>query len=481
MPGVKAQYTPPGADKDVDQRADDERTKRTAAIDQAFAYYHGEQKLPLKTKDNVILNVNAQALDDMVEFLGVPRLELPGGVEREPATNDAGERVFETRKSDDQVQLEQWWDDHDLAEFLADLALSGFIAGHVFVRLYVDATDRVAAALLDPRTLTVFWDANNPRRLLWYRMSWIDGETALRQDIVPNSLLQSVPDLWTDGLDPLGWTILEYRHARAGWQLAGRDAWEFTFPPIVEWKNRHAPHSYYGRGDVKVALNDAINFVASNTSKIIKHHGGPQTVVTGGRLPDDVDSGPGTVIEITEPEAKVFNLEMQSDLGSSLAFLALLRESFFSEVRVVDLATIKDRLGQITNFGVRMLFIRMVNMLTTRRRLYGKGLAEISRRALALQGVEVARVNVTWPDLLPVDRRELVDTLEKESDLGVVSKQTMTEDLGRDFEIEQERRAEEGDDDRQAEADRLARIAERGGLMMDRDDADGAPMQRGQA
>lgn len=457
MPGVAAQYT--GPDKTIDELADAEREERRKWIDQAFAYYEGAHKLALKNEPDgsnasVTLNISGQALDDMVEFVGVPRLEIPGGVLREPGADGK----LTTLKSDEQLQLEAWWEEQELPEFLSDVLLSGYAAGHTFVRLYVDDDDGVQVALLDPRMVTVFWDATNIKRLLWYRLEWMQGDERRRQDIVPGWLLAE---------GGAGWLILEYAMKKGGakWEEAGRDDWPFDFAPIVEGKNRHAPHAYYGRGDVKPKSNDAINFAASNVAKILKHHAGPQTVLTGGTLGDDVTTGPGTVLEIPDPNAKLFNLEMQSDLQSSLAFLDKLEARLFSEMRVVDLATIKDKLGQITNFGVKMLFVRMTNMLTTRRRLYGKLMTELSRRSLLIQGIAVEKVTATWAEMLPVNRLELVNTLKGEKELGVLSEQTAAEDLGRNYDSELERKDEEQANTVDAQANVLVKMGERGMLQ----------------
>jgi hypothetical protein len=455
MPGVMAEYK--GPDKTIDELADHEREARRKVIDQAFAYYEGEHKLALKNEPDgsnasVILNISGQALDDMVEFIGVPRLEIPGAVVREPGADGK----LTTFKSEEQESLEAWWEDQELAEILADVFLSGFAAGHTFVRLYIDQDNSTQVALLDPRMVTVFWDATNIKRTLWYRLEWMIGDERRRQDIVPG---------WLVGGE--GWQIIEYAMKKGGakWEQVGQDPWPYPFAPVVEWKNRHMPHSYYGRGDVMPKRNDAINFAASNIQKINKHHAAPQTVLTGGSLGDEVETGPGTILEIPDPEAKLFNLEMQSELQSSLQFLDKLEARLFSEMRVVDMATIKDKLGQITNFGVRMLFVRMTNMLTTRRRLYGKGITEISRRAMTIMGTEVAQVTDIWPEMLPVNRLELVNTLKTEKEIGVLSEQTAAEDLGRDYDSERERREEETANGDDAVARQMERLGTRGMLQ----------------
>ncbi len=447
MPAISPSYPldDPVARTLVDQLGDDERVRRKADIDRAFAYYEGRHRLPLRTEpdgsnSSVVLNLVGQALDDMVDFMGTPRLEIPGAITR--AAGEDG-RLLITR-ADDQRLLDDWWQRHGLAEFVVDLTLSGFIAGHVFVRLHLDADGQPAADLLDPRAVTVFWDSANIHRPLWYRLTWQSGDSLLHQDIVPNRLLpleRRAPGSAADG-----WQILEYESLNgAVMTLRAQDAWNAPFAPIVEWKNRHAPHQYYGRADARLDLNDAVNFTASNVGKILRHHAGPQTIVTGARLDERTRTGPGTIINDLPADAKVYNLEMQSDLASSLAYLDKLEARFFSAMQVVDLGTVKDRLGQITNFGVRMLFIRMTNLIAARRRLYGKGLSAVSSAVMALYGRPVADIDALWPDMLPANRLEQVQALAQERALGLVSRQTASADLDRDFDAEQARLAAEPD------------------------------------
>lgn len=457
MPAVSG-YNP---DVSIDNDIISERTARLREIDRAWAYYYGDHDLPLKVTrhdDNIIHNLNGQALDDMVSMMGIPRVEVAGGTQREP---DAAGNLVTTR-TPSQEFLDRWWAMHDMAEFMTDMALAGFVAGHVFVRLYWQASQNVEmpamprAALLDARSVVACWDEADVREVLWYRISWKQAGRDRRQDIVRGDLLEDGP--------AQGWVILEYvyRTNPTGWELVARDDWEFPFAPIVEWKNAKRPHQYYGRSDVRTRMNDGLNRVSSNTSKIIRHHAGPQTVVTGATLPDSIEAGPGNILELPNAEAKMYNLEMASDLGSSLEYMKMLRQAFFGEARVVDLATIGDKLGQITNFGVRMIFSRMVDLLTERRRLYGRGIEEISRRVLLMMGMAADDVTILWEKMLPQNVLEQLQALSIEAQIGTLSKQTIATELGRDFEQELERVQEEQVRGGEAVANTLVALGQRG-------------------
>lgn len=455
MPAVEAKYQKP-VESSMGDPASQEFRARKDEIDLYWKYYDGDQKLPLKIKkgqdENIILNHCGEAIDDLVDFFGdePPTIQLPGGFDRQ---KQADGTLVETR-SDEQVMLDEFWDDNDIEEFIINLGLSGFVSGHNYVRQLVfdDGAERyVRNALIDPRTIQVFWSENNYNAPLWYRLSWNNGDEARRQDIVPVNL-PGVSDV-VMGVDPEAkWLVIEYvqKKGSPNFEIADDgnaiDAWGYDFPPILDWKNGYAPYQYYGKSDLKsaVKLNDAINFVASNTGKIIKFHASPKTVITGTEGHEFVEAAPDSVYTMEAKDAKVTNLEMQSDLSSSMNYQDKLEASFFTKMGVVSMSNTKDKLGPMTNFTVRMVFLKTIKRTQRKQTTYGKAIAELSRRALVLMGVEDAVLpTVTWSDPLPVNRLELLTAAEKEQSIGTVSKQTLSEELGRDYTTEQVQIAEE--------------------------------------
>ena len=449
MPAIPVTYRP--QDRAINELGDQERSQRQTTIDRAWAYRDGNFAPPLRVEpgqrdDNILLNLCGQMIDDKVSFIGVPdRIEIPGGVDR--VRSDSGE--LQAAISPVQALVNRFWAVNDLSTFVPDVLESGMVSGHAFMRLHHDAAlpDTPLVSLLDPRWVTVFWDASSPRRTLFYRLDWQQGNRAMRQDIVPAWLLnlnddESAPRFDTSG----GWVMIEYQQRGSGWEEVLRESWPYPFAPIVQVKNKHRPHAYYGVDDLRHArLNDAVNFVASNTGRILKFHAHPKTIITGADLNQIEATAVDQLWSIPNPEAQVQNLEMQSDLASSMGMLDFLSAAFYRESRLVDLSSIKDRIGQLTNFGLRTLYSDQIDDAQAKRRVYGTGIAEVTRRALWMMGVAIdAAPRPIWPDLLPVDRRELVATLTAEQALGIASRQTIAEDLGRDPLAEGERIAEEG-------------------------------------
>jgi hypothetical protein len=260
------------------------------------------------------------------------------------------------------------------------------------------------------------------------------------------------------------------RSGGAEWQVTNDVAWPFDWAQIIDWQNLPDPRSYYGDWDLtNPQLNDALNFVASNTQRIIRYHAHPRTIGTGFRMADmQQDASVDAFFTVASPDAKINNLEMQSDLASSMGYMQQLQAQFWAEHRGVDLTSIKDRLGQLTNFGLRVLFGDALDKLDTKRELYGMGLQAVNRRTLELLGYGPDNLtDIVWQDAMPTNALEEVQVEQAKLDMGIESKQTAAMALGLDWEQEQERM----EDEQQGQADlgtMLLSAFERGNTQVER-------------
>jgi hypothetical protein len=232
----------------------------------------------------------------------------------------------------------------------------------------------------------------------------------------------------------------------ANWQLVSDVIWPYDFAPIVDWQNLPNYLGYYGKTDLtSLEINDAINFTASNINMILKHHAHPKTIGTGVRNDQVKETAVQGFWSIESPDAKVYNLEMQSDLSASMNFLAFLRSEFFSQQRAVDAQSVKDKIGQLTNFGLRVLFSDAIQKNATKQLLYGYGIKELVYRSLILMGVSIDpnTIDVDFQDPMPVNDKENSERVKLELESGVISKKTASEQLGYDWEEQAAELAEE--------------------------------------
>jgi hypothetical protein len=116
-----------------------------------------------------------------------------------------------------------------------------------------------------------------------------------------------------------------------------------------------------------------------------------------------------------------------------------LRQTLFDISRTVDISSMADKLGALTNFGLRVLYGDALAKLNTKRELYGDALLEINRRLLALANMDTEPGELVWPEALPSDQREESEVLARDLELRLVSKQTVSGKRGYQWETEMER------------------------------------------
>lgn len=444
----------------VEEAGDKERKARAKEIDTRRAWYMGHhpdplKPLPDKLNDNIKYNLVGRGIDKENEFIGHPeRLEVEGGVTETRAEDGTPRRESST----EQDIIDALFDRFDDA--FAEIKLVGMVDGHVFLKLYADDDGLWQYSLLDTRIVTVYWEKGrgSRARALWYRCQWKDGDDTYRQDIVPVSVIEGAQ---TDAYGrividyALGWRVIDYKQPYQGtkWEQKAVDDWPYPFPPVLDRRNKSQPFQYYGAPtltDSLIELNHAANFIASNTARIIKFHAHPRTIGVGVN-PEEVNATSIDGFFTVGEGSEVFNLEMQSDLASSMNMLQEVKAQFFAQLRVVDQSSIKDRLGQVTNFGLRTLYSDQIELTEELRDVYGELACEAVARMAWLENAPVNKPKAIWGDPLPVNRLELLQAAEIELRLGTTSKETLREDLGRDAELEAQRLADEQRED----ADRM--------------------------
>ena len=409
--------------EDLDQlhkAANDEYLARSMAIGKRQEYYNGNHKKwlidPLTkkpTSQNVTVNVTQKIVDQSVSMLFGGDLVIKTG-------NDALDAVVEAME------------DYNFDEaFYTSLAASGSIGGHCYVKIMQDESG-IRWVMLNPSLVSVFWSPSDLRDVIAYKIQWSEGATEYRQDIIK---------------DGATWIMRDLQREKSGqWKITNDQVWEYEFAPIVDWQNLPNFTGYYGKSDLTaLELNDAINFVSSNINAILYYHAHPRTIGTGVRADQVKQTAVNGFYAIENNDAKVYNLEMESDLSSSQSYLAFLRNEFFSQQRAVDIQSVKDKVGQLTNFGLRVLFSDAIQKNATKQILYGYGIKELIYRSLVIAGanVEARNINVEFVDPMPVNDLENANRIKTQIESGITSRQTGAEEMGYDWITEASRMASE--------------------------------------
>lgn len=402
-------------------------------------YYYGTQRKQIKTRpgqadDNLVLNFVQLVVERSISMMfgnGIT-FRLPGNPEDQ-----------------NQLYVNGAWAANHQSILLHKIAQLGSLSGTCYLKIVPDAVQYKGTVypklvMLDPALMTIDTDTEDIDTVTRYTMRFV--VSGPRGDVARKEVTERVV---TDMGIVTGWKISDWYSSQGTggrWVLDREYDWPFDFAPIVHWQNLPNAGSIYGRSDVEdiIDLQDRINFIASNISKIIRYHAHPKTWGRNVGQKTDANWGPDEMVIFTSPDATVQNLEMQSDLASSQQYLVALRQALFDIARTPDFTSVKDKLGALTNFGLRVLFQDALAKIHTKQELYGEALEEINRRMLIIANIEPADGGeVIWPEVLPSQESEQIAGLAFDLQNGLVSKQTASVARGYTWEDEQERIEEE--------------------------------------
>ena len=259
------------------------------------------------------------------------------------------------------------------------------------------------------------------------------------------------------------WTIDEYQSSDATnghWKKVKTTKWDYDFAPIVTCQNLININDVWGLPDITselIGLQNQYNFGCSNRNKLIRYYAQPlrwsvglNNAETAGRVVDgkkqkqsgdDLGIAPDKMIKFNNGGngEGLYQLEGLGDLTAVNTSLDTHRMNMFTVSRTVDITTMYDKVGQLTNFGLRVIYQDALQKNETKRQLYGDFLQEINRRLLILSNMGEAECELTWPDPLPENEKEETEFLEADLRMGVCSKQTAAEKRGYKWEDEKKR------------------------------------------
>lgn len=411
----------------------EEKSERRALTERARSYRQGVQARQIRTKigypdDNLVVNFISLVVDRAVSML------VGYGVE------------FDMDDEARAEYIDQVWDANREEQLLHRLALLGAESGTCYVKIIPDGiVSRVTGQPLprliaiDPAWMTIDTSPEDWEQVIRYTIKYtvtgLDGREMARKEVIEQ-----------DG-DTGMWVVTDYQAGvmtQGQWQQTDQQPWPYEFAPMLHWQNLPSVSSSYGQPDITddlIALQDRINFIAGNISKIIRFAAHPVRIGKGVGSADTLEMGVDKMLRIGK-DADIYNLEMQGDLASSQAYLQYLQRELFAISRTVDLDSLTDKMGQLTNFGLRVLYTDALAKLGTKRELYGDALVELNYRILRLAGYTGAQADggkVIWPDILPVNEAEQLQAAKTKLELGVASKETVSTELGYDYESERER------------------------------------------
>lgn len=395
-------------------------------LKQKREYYSGDQPKqirvrPGKTDDNIIVNLVGLAVDRSLSHL------LAGGV---TFVLPEGEEAQDEYLSD-------LWECNRQSVLLYNAALMAAVYGTGYIKIIPDGTSDLYTGeilprlvALNPEYLTIATDPQDAEKVLRYVVEYVVGDTGYRE--ITRRTGSEDYEIPPETVDDT-WVVENYITDKGGkWKLVDKYEWPYTFPPIVHWKNLPSINNVYGSSDIDdiLGIQDKDNFTVSNIQKMVRLQAHRQLWGRNLGKDDLVDIGPDKLIKLTGTESELGVLDIQSDIGASLQFSRDLRQTLFDVAREVDITSITDKIGALTNFGLRVLYADSLSKTNTKRELFGEALLELNRRLLVLNGMEgeASRPGeIIWKDPLPVNIREEMETDNIALQMGIVDIQTIYE------------------------------------------------------
>jgi len=373
--------------------------KRRELFDLYWRYYRGHHRKTIKVKpgqadDNVTLNWAKKIVNVGVGFLF-----------GKPVTFEIRD---EDERSDAETYLDGIWANDpktgfNAPVFLKRLAQNGAVNGTAFIRLHEpdDYHELPYLRAIDPAIVDIITDPNDVETVIAYHLVWKPGkdEDWQRQRIERDGMI---------------WRIFEesYQH---GWDTYNELAWEYDFPPVFHCQNLILANSQWGISDLEDAdLNDAVNFTASNINRTIRFFAHPKTIITGSNVNSLQTTGVDQLWALPSADAKVFNLEMESDLASSRLHKQDLTEALHQVADMPRLDPERVNLGALSGFALKILYGPLLMKTNDKRGTYGGMLQQVNRALLVLGGYEDEIVENIWQDPLPgnaLEQAQLFSTL----------------------------------------------------------------------
>ena len=395
-------------------------------------YYQGEYRKqlrvrPMQADDNIGINFAGLIVDRSVSML------IGEGVDYDLGENEkAEEYLAEVYRANKESIL------FHKAAMNAAVYGTGYIKivpGGAELRQSQEDVLVPRLVALDPRWVEVTTMEEDVETVQAYTIRYNVGQIAHRE-VTERQV--------TESGDTSSWLVTHYisnQATRGAWQVLDEYSWPYEYAPIIHWQNLPDPSGVYGVSDIAqvLELQDRANFIASNISKVIRYHAHPKTWGRNAGNSTQTTWGADEMVMFSSPDALIQNLEMQTDLASSRAFYTDLRQAMFDLSRTVDLTSISDKIGALTNFGLRVLYMDAIGKLKTKRELFGEAILELNHRLLSLANIEHDDGGVMiWHDPLPVNQTEQTAALQADLAMGIVAKETVSKKRGYDWKQEQE-------------------------------------------
>lgn len=428
------------------QEAAESDAERIQRIARAWDHYQNGPPAPLSVSDdghddNVRINYAELIVDKGVSFLFGPT-----GLTFQIEQDAAGTTL---------ARLDEEWPLASRLIALHQLAVNGGVTGHAILRLKRDPT---RVYVVDPNTFEAEWDDEDISNVLRYKITWNAADVEIGEATARRQRFEPVENIWV--------VYDEVSDAEGdNWRVISEERWPYPWPPIFDCQHLPAPNEYYGKAALEtdvLNLTETLSLLASRMNKIVRHNGHPVPYVTGQAAKDiaSLDVAIGQMIALPDKDAKVGQLELNADLTSSITLWRELRQALHEVTKIPEVATGKlENAGALSGVALSILYGPAVELGSMLRLTYGPMLASLAARILEMAGQRDLVVTPQWPNIIPEDREADATRDEAELRMRVISRQTVSERRGYDWEEEQRRMTDEAEAAAEAAIDAFNRGA----------------------
>jgi hypothetical protein len=281
--------------------------------------------------------------------------------------------------------LDEVWDDNNRNLVGLDIAQSGGVTGNSWVKVAVETFDETRPDMLEQYPKGRIRIIVLPTYAVFPTFHGHDRDRLVRCRIIYPLYTQD-PD--RGGNLRYAWYIEDITTDEIVESIDGKEISrrpnELREIPVVRIKNLPLAGDVLGISDLQdiVPLQIEMNNKATDVSDIINYHAAPITVITGAKA-TNLEKGNRKIWSGLPKEAKVSNLELQSDLGAAMNYLEFVKTGMFELAHMPEDAFGK-KLAVSNTSGIALHIKNQPIVETTHNKwiTYGEGLSQINRLIL---------------------------------------------------------------------------------------------------
>lgn len=155
---------------------------------------------------------------------------------------------------------------------------------------------------------------------------------------------------------------------------------------VVHIKNMPLAGFCYGQSDLIsiIPLQRELNAKVTDVSDIINYHAAPVTIIQGARS-KNLERGAKKVWGGLPKDAKVYNLELSSDLNASNNFISMIKKSIHELSNTPEMSLgASGAISNTTGVALQITYSPLLEKTWIKRMTYGAGLVKVSNMILKL-------------------------------------------------------------------------------------------------